>query len=147
MGETCEPDVWPAWDGATVQVTAIRCEREIVADAADANWLSAHLDVTVDGFAASLELALLTEDLEHFLAQLLSVLEEAKAFAEFSTVEDVLRLTVHPNKPGRATVSGAVTHLNNRNQLSFTFQTDRTFLELTAADLRSVNTVFPTRGN
>ena len=133
-------------DGAELQLAVAGYERQAVADATDANWLRAHVDVTVAGFAASLEMAMLTEDVERLLGQLSSVLDRGEGTAEFSSLENVLRFTVRLERTGRGFVSGAVRHLDfPQNRLFFAFETDRTFLDHAKTDLRSVTTVFPSR--
>ena len=128
-------------DGAEGHLAVAGYEREAVHSATDANWLRAHVHVTVDGFAASLQLALLVEDIERTLGELSSVLARGQGTAEFRTLEDGLQFTISLERTGRGVVCGTARHLDRPN----VFDTDRTFLESTEADLRSVSKAFPRR--
>ena len=134
-------------DGAALQLAVAGYEREAVQDATDADWLRAHVQISVPGFAASLELALLAEEVTRTLGELSSVLARGEGAAEFNTLEDCLRLTIALERTGRGVVSGIARHLDRpTNQLSFAFDTDRTFLDRAERDLRSISNAFPSRG-
>ena len=135
-----------AGNGARIQVSVTGYQRTEVTDAMDANWLAAHIDVSLAGFSATLTAALRTEDFQDLHRQVSAMLVQGAGVAEFETLEDSLRLSASLETSGRAAVTGYLRSIDQpRNQLSFAFDSDRTFLERANADLERVISAFPSR--
>jgi hypothetical protein len=131
--------------GLTVMISGY--ERPDAENVHDANWLRCAASVAVREFSCKLEAAFTTYDFAEFEAQLDNVLSALKGKASFVTDEKALGLDVEFRNTGLAVVSGVVQVRGlPKAALSFSFETDQTFLRQTHRELRAAVQSFPVRG-
>ncbi len=124
-------------------------ERPDANDEYDANWLSARCSVTVAEFSAVLSLALVTHDFARFEDELEQAVQLLKGTAIFSTVEAGLGIEIKFTTAGHAEVFGSARSQTSKvpdvSVLSFSFETDQSFLAHTVRDLKTIVSRFPVR--
>jgi hypothetical protein len=126
------------------------CDRRPDAnDEYDANWLRARCSVTVAEFSAVLSLALVTHDFARFADELEQAVQLLKGTATFSTVEAGLAIEIKFTTAGHAEVFGSARSQMSMepdvSALSFSFETDQSFLAHTVRDLKAIVSRFPVR--
>ncbi len=118
-------------------------------DEDDANWLVAGCNVTVGEFSCTLRLSLVTRDFAEFLAQLEKAVDSLDSTAVFTTLEDGLHIEIKFNHVGHANLFGRVRSqtslVPDQSVLSFSFETDQSFLAQTVRELREIAVKFPIR--
>ena len=121
-----------------VQVEVYTYERQGTTDESDANWLVARCNVVVGEFSCALKLSLVTDDFAQFLAQLERAVGSLKGSAIFDTMEDGIRVEIKFNSAGHADVFGQVRSqislVPEQSVLSFSFETDQSFLAQTVRE-------------
>ena len=136
-------------DGNAIQIEVFGYERPDADDEYDANWLRARCSVTVAEFSAVLSLALVTHDFARFADELEQAVQLLKGTAAFSTAEAGLAVEVKFTTAGHAEVCGSVrsqtSFVPDRSVLSFSFETDQSYLAHTVRELRAVVSRFPVR--
>lgn len=136
-------------DGNTIQIEVLGYERPHANGEYDANWLRARCSITVAAFAAALSLALDTHDFARFADELEQGVRQLQGTATFATVEAGLAIEIKFTTAGHAEVLGSVRSQTSRGpkepELSFSFETDQSFLAHTVRDLKAVLTRFPVR--
>ena len=132
-------------DGRGV-IRAVAYERPVATDSADANWLTSAIEISTGNFSGVVDGALTTEDVDQFRQDLAKALEAGNGIAEFRTLEQILELKIILNARGHATVFGALHSLDRpATVLSFSFETDQSFLRRTASDVDGIVEAFPIR--
>lgn len=131
--------------GRRVRVLVSGYEREEALTPEDANWLRCSVDVEVGGFRGAVEASFMTQDFVRFSSELDAVLDSRASKARFDTDEEALALSLEVDRAGHATVSGTLKDVDARASLSFSFETDITFLRETRKELQSVLAAFPQR--
>ena len=115
----------------------------------DANWLTAKCTVGVGEFSCILALFLLTEEFVQFLAQLEEAVRLCAGTAVFTTSEEGLDVEIKFRSGGQADVFGKVRSraslVPEQTVLSFSFETDQTFLAQTVHELKEIVEQFPIR--
>ena len=136
-------------DGNAIQIEVFGYERPDGDNEYDANWLRARCSVTVAEFSAVLRLALVTHDFARFADELEQAVQLLKGTATFSTAEAGLAVEVKFTTAGHAEVFGSVrsqtSFVPDQSVLSFSFETDQSFLAHTVRELRAVVSRFPVR--
>jgi hypothetical protein len=121
-------------------------ERDEALDPYDANWLRCSAEVEQGAFRGSVKASFATGDLTRFLSELDGIMTGSRAVASFDTMEEALAFRVEVNRAGRAMVTGKLREADApRAELSFAFETDRSFLMTAHADLKRIVSAFPER--
>ena len=138
-------------DGAAIQIEVLGYERPVASDEDDANWLRAKCSVTVAEFSAVLNVALVTHDFARFADELQQAVRLLKGTATFSTVEAGIAIEIKFTTAGHAEVSGSVKSQTSTvpdvSVLSFSFETDQSFLAHTVRELKAIASRFPVRSS
>ena len=136
-------------DGNVIQIEVFGYERPDADDEHDANWLRAECSVTVAEFSAVLSLSLVTHDFARFTDQLEQAVKLLKGTATFSTAEEGLAVEIKFTTAGHAEVFGSVrsqtSFVPDQSILSFSFETDQSFLAQTVRELKAIIGRFPVR--
>ena len=100
-------------------------------------------------FSAVLSLALVTHDFARFADELEQAVQLLKGTATFSTVEAGLGIEIKFTTAGHAEVFGSArsqtSNVPDVSVLSFSFETDQSFLAHTVRDLKTIVSRFPVR--
>jgi len=135
--------------GSVVQIDIFGYERPDAGDEYDANWLKARCSVTLAEFSAVLSLSVLAQDFVRFADELEQAVQSLKGTSTFSTVECGLRMEIKFTTGGHADVFGSVrsqmSFVPDQSMLSFSFETDQSFLTPTVRELRAIVSRFPVR--
>jgi hypothetical protein len=136
-------------DGKVIQIEVYGYERPDADDQDEANWLRARCSVKVAEFSAVLNLDLVTHDFARFAQELEKAIQLLKGRATFSTAEAGLAIEIKFTTAGHAEVFGSVrsqtSFVPDQSVLSFSFETDQSFLALTARELKEIVGRFPVR--
>ncbi len=130
-------------DDGLVWIEVRSYERLKTRDVDDSNWLSCSCGVQVRGFVGRMNLSLTTHDLERFDVELRRSLKKPSGTATFSTMEDRIKIEVEFKVTGAAQIRGVVGERGNL--LSFSFESDQTFLTEAERQLRSIVQEFSVR--
>jgi hypothetical protein len=135
--------------GGRVRIEVYNYERPNAEDQDDVNWLSARCTVVVGEFSCVLRLSLVTYDFFQFLSQLERAIQRVEGTALFATPEDGIDLQITIKNTGRVELSGharsQTSHIPEQSTLSFSFETDLSFLGQTVRELKGVVAQFPIR--
>ena len=102
-------------------------------------WVPAVVTLSVGGFNAKVQMTLTADDIERFGEQLETTYKSLSGIAEFSTIEGQLTLEIEMNRQGHVKVSGRLgDDASFPNTLTFTFNSDQTFLPKTISELSAV---------
>jgi len=138
-------------DGNIIQIEVFGYERPDANDEYDANWLRARCSVSVAEFSAVLSLALATHDFARFADELEQAVQLIKGTATFSTVEAGLAIEIKFTTAGHAEVFGSArsqtSNVPDVSVLSFSFETDQSFLARTVRELKTIVSRFPVRSS
>ena len=136
-------------DGNVIQIEVFGYERPDATDEYDANWLRARCSITVAEFSAVLSLVLVTHDFARFADELEQAVQLLKGKATFSTAEAGLAVEIKFKTAGHAEVSGSArsqtSFVPDVPMLSFSFETDQSFLAHTVREVKTVVSRFPVR--
>jgi hypothetical protein len=134
-------------DGKVIQIEVFGYAN----DEYDANWLRAKCSVTMAEFSAVLNLALVTHDFARFADELEQAVQLLKGTATFSTVEAGLAIEIKFTTAGHAEVFGSARSqtscVPDVSVLSFSFETDQSFLTHTVRELKAIVSRFPVRSS
>lgn len=138
----------PIRGGGDTVVIHLRSPSVEAADADDANWLLAEIQIAVSAFTGKYPANLRREDFVRFHQSLAAMLEIVSGKAVFATMEGQLRLEIEMTRRGTATVSGeAVAQDAPRVALEFSFESDQSYLQETLAAVRSAVQGFPVKAS
>ena len=136
-------------DGNVIRIGVFGYERPDANDEYDSNWLRARCSITVAEFSAVLSLALVTHDFTRFADELEQAVQLVKGAASFSTVEAGLAIDIKFTAAGHAEIFGSVRSQRSLvpdvSVLSFSFETDQSFLAQTVRELKAIVSRFPVR--
>jgi len=135
--------------GGNIKIDVQSYERPETSDEDDANWLVAKCEIVVREFSCVLGLSLVTREFTQFLAELEEAVGSLKGTATFRTLEEGLQIEVRFNHAGHADVVGharsQMSPVPEQTVLSFSFETDQSFLAQTVRELKGIVTQFPIR--
>lgn len=115
-------------------------------DISDANWLNCIVAANVEHFAAQFNASFTTSDFVTFHSELRSILANFTGSASFVTDEENLSLKVELLKTGGAHIKGmAQIYGQPRAALSFSFESDQSFLAMTLKDLAEMIKMYPVK--
>ncbi len=121
-------------------------ESDAPRDPYDANWLRCSAEAEVGRFRGAVDASFTTQDFARFLAELDQVVRGASLVASFQTMEEALSVRVEVDRVGRAVISGKLREIDvGGPALSFTFESDLSFLGRTQAELKRIVSEFPER--
>jgi len=131
-----------------IEVDVLRYERSPVGDYHDDNWLTAKVRVAAGGFRGAVDAAILTEELARFLDSLRPLYQSLRGTAQFTTLEEQLRMVLSGDGKGRIELVGEVADQPGiGNRLHFALHFDQSQLAASIRDLESVISQFPVRTN
>ncbi len=87
----------------------------------------------------------MTQDFSGFLEELRSVVSTLRGKAEFRALEDNLSVTIEMHKTGQCRLGGVLTDRPGDTTLSFTFDSDQTYLSAALETLEEVVTRYPAK--
>jgi hypothetical protein len=135
--------------GGHIKIEVQGYERPEATDEDDANWLVASCSVVVGEFSCILRLSLVTSDFVQFLAQLEDAVRSLSGNATFISLEEGLQIEIKFNHAGHADLFGRarsrISLVPDQSELSFSFETDQSFLARTVRELKGIVTQFPVR--
>jgi hypothetical protein len=132
--------------GASISIEVSGYERLSAQDVSDANWLKCRVAVNLGCFTGDYPTAFETSDFVRFRDGLKTVLSATSGSASFLTCEEALSCTIEMKKNGTARIKGvAQAHGHTTSVLSFSFESDQSFLAKTLRELESVAEQFPVR--
>ena len=135
-----------AGEAAHVRIEVIGYENPAAENLSDANWLTCRVEVRVRGFEGRVDASFTTQEFAAFSRSLRSAVSDLKGEATFETDEDALRLDVKFNTTGKAAVTGTLHEPDRpRTTLTFSFESDQTFMRRTVDALNEVTRQFPVR--
>lgn len=134
-------------EGAALHITIHGYENDAAMNESDANWLRCNARVDAHGFRGGALVAITTRDFGRFAAELRAVLDGSGQRAELVTDEDQIRATVELGRGGRAVIAGELSYDGGpKVRLSFTCQSDQTYLHRTLREVDTALATFPARG-
>ena len=120
----------------------------IATDYWDGNWVDSSIKIFAGGFSGSFGASLRTEEFKSFRDQLAKLYSRQSSTAEFTTMEEQLRIHVNGDELGHYTAEcSAVDRAGIGNRLSFELQFDQTDIPSILAGLDSIIESFPVIGN
>jgi hypothetical protein len=133
-------------EGAELVIHVDSYERPVAEDESDANWLSCRVAGAMSGFSGLGKYSIVTSEFVGFEDALRAGLEQLSGSVNFSTMEKGLGWDIKFNGRGQAIVSGFLKSSGSPTAtLSFSFQSDQSYLQQTLSELIRVNREFPIR--
>jgi hypothetical protein len=131
---------------AQVRIEVFGYENPTAQESSDANWLTCRVEVRVRSFSGQVDAAFTTQDFAAFGRCLRSAVAEVKGAAAFETDENALQLNVEFTRTGAVRVSGTLREADRpQTSLTFSFESDQTFISRTADALDELTRRFPIR--
>jgi hypothetical protein len=131
---------------AKIQIEVIGYENPDAQDLSDANWLTCYVSLDIEKFTANFSASFTTNDFELFNNDLIRIVSDFVGSASFVTDEEKLYLNIEITKTGRACVKGlAQIHGKPKAALSFSFDTDQSFLRKTFHGVSAVLQNYPVK--
>lgn len=135
-----------AGDGSRLTLRVEGYERPAADNIDDANWLNCCLTASVGPFRGAVRLAITTHDLREFTRELQAACRHLEGEVALSPSEDQLELRVSFRSRGQASVSGSLREFGPPDaRLSFSFDTDQSFLGDSCDELELCLKEFPIR--
>lgn len=133
-----------AGQGASMKVNIIARESPDTKNVYRANGLTCEVELAVPPFTGRIKAAYTTQEFFRFWTGLSMVLSSSKGEAVFGADEDALQVTVSIEGKGRGLVKGTTrVDAQTKTTVSFSFETDQTYLNKTCKELEAVITQFP----
>src|SRR5688572_9978383 len=108
-------------------------------DRFDLNWLRVEVSVQTGSFRARESIAILTWELDGFLAELVKLQESLAGTATFETLEEQLELRLKGDGRGHVELAGTLSSPQpNSNTLKFHLELDQTDLTKSISELKRV---------
>ncbi|MGH9768138.1 MAG: WapI family immunity protein [Blastocatellia bacterium] len=135
-----------AGQGASLKVEVLRYENISAQDLSDANWLSCSVQARVGSFSGNFSGSFTTNDFAQFRDELRELLARKSGTASFLTDEEQLRINLEVERTGTVQIEGsAQTSGMPQACLSFSFESDMSFLDQTLRDLEKLVKSFPVK--
>jgi hypothetical protein len=129
-----------------IEVEVLGYERAPVGEFWDDNWLRAEIQVAAGGFRGHATAEFITSELSKFLSELRPLFETLKGKAEFSTIEEQLKLQLVGDGKGHIALTGEIADQPGiGNRLLFAFEFDQSQLGASIHELEQVTSRFPVR--
>lgn len=130
--------------GHRIVVRVSRYEREEAQNSDDANWLRCSVLAEVGRFRGEVDAAFMTDDFLQLSKQIDEVLQGGSRQAAFHPLEEALTVRIEVDRAGRASVQGVLRDMDGPT-LSFSFESDLSFLRPLRGQLAEINACFPKR--
>lgn len=112
---------------------------EIVGKDDSEGWLNASLQFDYDGFTAKFPFSMMLNDLYPFIDQLKTLYNTLMGDAEFSNIENNVRLHFLTTGLGQVSIQGTLRHNMNQDlKTLFVIDTDQTFLPPLIAECNEI---------
>lgn len=135
-----------AGHGGSIKVEALRYENPSAKDLSDANWLSCNVQARIGSFSGNFSGSFTTNDFVQFRDELRGLLSRKSDTASFLTDEEQLRIKLEVGRTGTVQIEGsAQTYGMPQASLSFSFESDMSFLDQTLRDLEKLIRSFPVK--
>ena len=122
-------------------------ERDSFQDPYDANWLRCSVDLDAGRFHGAVYASFTTQDFARFLSEMDQVVRGDARAASFQTIEEALSILVEVDRAGRAVVTGSLREIDaGGSVLSYSIESDLSFLQRSHAELTRIVAEFPERG-
>jgi hypothetical protein len=132
--------------GGSISIEVLGYENTAATNESDANWLKSRIRIVAGPFSGELDASLTTQDFVYLERELTDVLRTFEGKATFQTDEDWLYFQIEMGSRGAAIISGALkANSGSRTSLSFSFETDQSYLTQTKHALAQVLKCFPIR--
>ena len=133
-------------NGAKIKIDIFGYENPYAEDLSDANWLSCYVKLDIEKFTANFSASFTTSDFVSFYNDLNRIMLDFIGSASFVTDEEKLYLNIEIGKTGRACVKGlAQIHGKPKAALSFSFDTDQSFINKTIHELNAALQNYPVK--
>ena len=133
--------------GAELRIRVVGRMHPGATDFWDGNWLVSPIDLVVGGFTGRAAAGLRSEELLRLREGLEMLYESLEGEATLESMEDWLHLTCRGDGRGHVEVLGTlVDQPGVGNKLTFSLQTDQSFLPELIASLRKVESSYPVMG-
>lgn len=131
-------------DAVSITLAVAGYERPQNTDVDDANWLVGTVSISAPNLSGTAGLTLVTTELNTFCTQLRNAQEIVSGTARLETLEEGISLVVRYGSLGRAEVEGRITLDHGpRLSVSFSFETDQSYLAATLMELEQAVSDFP----
>lgn len=133
--------------GGHLRVEVLGYENPSAQDLSDANWLSCDVLVEVSAFSGNISCSFSTQDFIQFRDELRELLANRSGIASFLTDEEHLGIRLEMEATGIVRIEGmAQIYDMPQATLSFSFESDGSFLTTALRDLEKLIKVFPVKG-
>jgi hypothetical protein len=133
--------------GGGIGIVVLGYENPAANGGSDANWLSCNVRVGIGPFRGEVSATFATQDFARFRQELRAVLGSQRASAAFETDEQVLQLKIEAKPTGATPISGTVRWSSGPSVVvSFTLDSDQSYLGSVLEGLDAVTAQFPVRG-
>ena len=106
------------------------------ADDCGTDWITARATVDVGGFHGDIHLMITLADIKRFRDQLQDLYKTLRGEAEFTTIEDQIRVKLTSDRLGHITATGhLMDDVGTGNKLTFTIGLDQSFLQKTLTEV------------
>lgn len=131
-------------NGASIAIEVFGYERHSAQNVSDANWLNCRVNANFGQFTGNYEASFTTFDFCRFRDELKPLLATMNGTAAFVTDEEALSCTIQFMRTGTAILKGRA-QVQGRTAviLSFSFESDQSFLADTLRGVESVVQTFP----
>lgn len=132
--------------GGGVAIVVLGYENPSAQEHSDANWLACKVRVTAGPFAGDVDAAFTTDDFARLRRGIRALLDREVQSAEFEPIEQALSLKMAGSRTGAVSISGAVRYSSGpAAAISFTFESDLSYLSSALGSLDAVIGQFPVR--
>jgi hypothetical protein len=132
--------------GASILIEVSGYERPATQDAYDANWLKCHVAINLGYFTGEYPAAFMTSDFVRFRDDLKKILSTMDGLASFETCEEALNCTIEMRGSGTARIQGgAQVQQSIAATLSFSFESDQSFVTQTMREVEAIIAQYPVR--
>lgn len=131
--------------GGGVGIEVLGYENPDAENGSDANWLVCRVNVGVGPFGGEMMATFTAQDFAAFASELGDLLEHRAEGATFDTDEQALTLKVEMGPTGVARISGVARYVVPEVTVSFTVESDQSYLTGAARALADVTKRFPVR--
>ena len=115
----------------------------------DGNWLSVDIYISSGAFTGNIkhDVCLRTNEFKSFLTQIEPMYESLKGTAEYTSLEDWIKITIRGDGLGHFTAEGFVIDKHcEGNKLNFSIHFDQTSLPQTISNLKELLEKYPVVG-
>ncbi len=132
--------------GGGIGIIVLGYENPAATNTSDANWLVCRVRAELGPFRGEVSATFTTQDFARFRQELRALLGQERVSAVLDTDEQVLELRIEAQPTGAAAISGTIRYSSGPNvAVSFTLDSDRSYLSSVLEALDTVMNQFPVR--